>query len=287
MEKEEKLTALYLYFSALEKEIDRKLYRVKRETRRLHTIYDSIRPREYLSKKEPRDEYEVLKVICESRHQKMPEINEAPKELTQFEVFQQEVEKFRNSPAMKREQFSADFVSKLRKLTKPSTAQVQERIDENTKLLKQQLLNIAKLDLTKQNNAYLFKETYESAEKLINKYKEICKKYDVTEVVDSVFKEQKYSRSDDEPKKQSEVKFASFSSKFPNPLQHKQIFDLRNDARMSLVTSRIQKRAREALIPFIDKDPDSKRESKPTFIAAKTAVNIFSDQSRQWLTIYQ
>ena len=46
MSSENNLKALYSYLFTLEEEIDRKLYRAKRETKRLHTIYDSIKPKE-------------------------------------------------------------------------------------------------------------------------------------------------------------------------------------------------------------------------------------------------
>ena len=287
MDSENNLKALYSYLFTIEEEIDRKLYRAKRETKRLHTIYDSIKPKEIAAKKEARDDYEILKELCEVTKQKMPIKEEAPKEINHFEIFQNEVQTFRNSPATKREQFSAGFVQNLLNITDTTTAHLQERLNECTKILEQELLYVSKLDLSKPQNAYLFKQTYKYAKVLLKQYKSIIDQYKLTEVCDQVFIEQTSVKAEVEPKNEVQTDFASFSSKFDRPFEHKESFELRNDARMAMMQSDIQNATKKLLLPYIHSDPQTKKEAKKVFTAAKMAVTVFSDPSKQWLTIYE
>ncbi|EAY08822.1 hypothetical protein TVAG_213310 [Trichomonas vaginalis G3] len=280
------LQALSQYYALVESELDRKLYRVKRHSKKLHQIYEAIKPKEVVKKQEPKDDLLVKQTLAKLTGEELPEVKEEKVEITNYDLFKQELAKFKQSPALFRSKISEKFVNQLYQISKPTTVHVQTRIIENLDYIIQELQQLHKENTADAHSVYKYQLMRNCVNTVIAKYKQICEDYQATKQVDELFPESPYTNKEEDQDKESEYENDIFSSPSVARKDLARLYSVRNDARLAVMKYRLQRRGSQILIPLINPNPQNIEEARDSCIAAKIATSLVSQPNKNWLIVY-
>lgn len=278
------LQALSEYFFLIESEIDRKLFKAKYRSKKLHKIYEAIKPKEVVKKQEPKDDFFVMKTLAELDGVQLQKQENQKPELTDYEVFKQELQTFKQSPALHRDLCYNNFVNQLYSISRPTISHVQERLIQNLDLIIEELQKIHKENESNPHIVYKYRLLKESLAEVLDKYKEISTKYEATKQYDEIFAE---PRTNTVETKTSPITVDDdIFSQSVDINSISRLHSIRNDARLSVMKYRLQNRGAEILIPAIDENPKDINDARDSCIIAKVATSLISQPNKNTLIVF-